>query len=182
MKKMICCVALVSLACGRTYTTAEGFAPGSEEDAAGGAGVHFGGEGAELGGADSGAGGAASVSGGAGGEAPAGGADSASGGSLSSGGTGGEPNGEECDAQPLSPLKIEPGKCSVTASVLYCVPGGPSELIVNGELRASDDFDAPGPVEWRLPEGLTEIVWLNCYPPGEGCEWDEQAKNWEGCL
>jgi hypothetical protein len=176
------CFALLALACGRTFTTAEGFAPGSEEeDAAGGAGVHFGGEGAELGGASTGAGGSDSVSGGAGGEASSGGADSASGGSLS-GGTGGAPDVEECEPQPLSPLKIEPGACSVTSSVLYCVPGGPSELIVNGELRASDDFDEPGPVEWRLPEGLTEIVWLTCYPPGEGCEWNEQAQNWEGCL
>jgi hypothetical protein len=182
MKKWICCVALVSLACGRTFTTAEGFAPEGEESAAGGAGVHFGGEGAELGGANTGAGGEDSVSsGGAGGEVSSGGANSASGGS-NSGGTGGAVVVDECEPQPLSPLKIEPGKCSVTSSVLYCGPSALDELIVNGELRASDDLDAPGPVEWRLPEGLTEIVWLNCYAPGEGCAWDEQSQNWEGCL
>jgi hypothetical protein len=178
MKKWICC-ALLLLGCGRTFTTIEQTAPPDETDAASGG---FGGEYSELGGASpASSGGRDSIA--AGGDGPAsGGALVASGGADAAGGAGGSPIVEECEPQPLSPLKVEPGKCSVTSSVLYCVQGGPSELIVNGELRASDDFDAPGPVEWRLPEGLTEIVWLTCYPPGEGCVWDEPSKNWEGCL
>lgn len=172
MKYLPIFAVVLVLACGRSYTTTERAA---ESEGAAGAPAHIGGESAELGGASSG--GDHAGDGGLGGQESTGGSEASSGGTDAAGGS---VSVDGCDPQPLEALQVEPGKCSVTSSVLYCSPSiDAPEMVINGELRQTNDFDAPGPVRWELPEGSTETVLLTCYKPSDTCEWNEGTMNWD---